>query len=76
MSDIGGVELSEKIKARPVAVQFPILLMSGSLQCRVASGTSYDGFLRKPFLAENLLNEVSRLLRKSAGARLDYERPE
>jgi CheY-like chemotaxis protein len=76
MPDIGGLELSEKIKARPVAVQFPILLMSGSLQCRVASGTSYDGFLRKPFLAENLLNEVSKLLRKSAGAKLDYERPE
>jgi len=76
MPDIGGVELSATIKARPAAVQFPILLMSGSLQCRVAAGSSYDAFLRKPFLAENLLHEVNKLLHESASAKPGYAAPE
>lgn len=62
MSDFGGVELSAKIKAQPAGMQFPILLMSGSMQCRVASGANHDAFLRKPFLAEELLLEVRKLL--------------
>jgi CheY-like chemotaxis protein len=60
-----GVELSEKVQARLPGTRFPVLLMSGSLQCRVAPGASYDAFLRKPFLAEDLLQEVSKLLQKS-----------
>jgi CheY-like chemotaxis protein len=66
MPDIGGLKLSEQLKARPAGLQFPILLMSGSLQCRVAGGPSYDAFLRKPFLAEDLLLEVRKLLQKFA----------
>lgn len=68
MPDVGGPQLSEQLKARPVDQQFPVLLMSGSLRCEVAPGKSYDGFLRKPFLAEDLLLEVRKLLRNSAGA--------
>jgi CheY-like chemotaxis protein len=66
MPDIGGLQLSKQLKARPAGLQFPILLMSGSLQCRVAGGPSYDAFLRKPFLAEDLLLEVRKLLKKFA----------
>jgi two-component system chemotaxis response regulator CheY len=73
MPDLSGVELSEQIKAGPLSGRFPVLLMSGSLQCRVASGTSYDGFLRKPFLAEDLLIEVRKLLQKSATTKNEYE---
>lgn len=62
MPDLGGVELSAKIRARPAEMQFPILLMSGSLQCRVAPRSDHDAFLRKPFSAENLLLEVRKLL--------------
>lgn len=62
MPDFGGVELSAKIKAHPAGMQFPILLMSGSMQCRVAPGTNHDAFLRKPFLAEDLLFQVRKLL--------------
>lgn len=62
MPDFGGMELSEKIRARSSEMRFPILLMSGSPQCQVASGTNHDAFLRKPFLAEDLLLEVSKLL--------------
>lgn len=66
MPDIGGLELSKTLKTRPMSVRFPVLLMSGSLQCRVAPGASYDAFLKKPFLAEALLSEVRNLLSYSA----------
>lgn len=66
MPDISGLQLSKQLKARPDGLPFPILLMSGSLQCRVAGGPSYDAFLRKPFLAEDLLLEVRKLLEKFA----------
>lgn len=62
MPNMGGLQLSEEVKARPADAQCPVLLMSGSLKCRVAPGTSYDGFLRKPFLAEDLLLEVRKLI--------------
>lgn len=62
MPNMGGLELSAKVKARPGEGQFPVLLMSGSLKCQVAPGMSYDGFLRKPFLAEDLLLEVRKLI--------------
>jgi two-component system chemotaxis response regulator CheY len=62
MPGMSGVELSEKLKADPTTAQLPILLMSGSLRCDVAQGSDYDAFLRKPFLAENLLVVVRELL--------------
>ena len=65
MPDFTGLQLSEQIKASPSMTGVPILLMSGYLQCRVAPGKSYDAFLRKPFLAEELLVEVRRLLHES-----------
>jgi CheY-like chemotaxis protein len=71
MPDMGGLQLSEQLKARPADLHFPILLMSGSLQCRVAGGPSYDAFLRKPFLAEDLLLEVRTLLEKFASGNHD-----
>lgn len=66
MPGMGGLELSQQLKGRPAEAQLPILLMSGSLQCEVAVGSSYDGFLRKPFMAEELLLEVRKLLQKYA----------
>lgn len=62
MPQMGGLRLSEEIKSRALENQFPILLMSGSLKCQVAPGTSYDGFLYKPFLAEDLLSNVRKLI--------------
>ena len=66
MPGMGGLELSQQLKGRLAEAQLPILLMSGSLQCEVAVGSSYDGFLRKPFMAEELLLEVRKLLQKYA----------
>ena len=62
MPGMSGVELSEKLKADPTTAQLPILLMSGSQRCDIALGSDYDAFLRKPFLAENLLVVVRELL--------------
>lgn len=68
MPGMGGLELSQQLRASAAARDLPILLMSGSLQCQVAPGKSYDAFLRKPFLAEDLLMQVRKLLQRSAGA--------
>lgn len=66
MPGMTGLELSEQLKSSPADGNFPILLMSGSLQCKVAGGKTYDAFLRKPFLAEELLLQVRTLLQNSA----------
>ena len=73
MPDLTGLELSAKMRASPSTMGIPILLMSGSLQCRVAPGKSYDAFLRKPFLAEELLVEVRKLLHEQPGAGLSHQ---
>jgi len=62
MPGMSGLELSANLKNSPALANLPVLLMSGSLRCDVAAGANYDGFLRKPFLAEALLREVQRLL--------------
>lgn len=69
MPGIGGIELSQALRARPTDAQFPIILMSGSLRGKVARGSSYDAFLRKPFSAEDLLHEVRRLVAMTDASR-------
>ncbi|MYM80573.1 response regulator [Duganella sp. FT50W] len=63
-----GLELSQQMRSRHDTRELPILLMSGSLRNQVAHGDSYDGFINKPFLAEALLSEVSRLLQLAGSA--------
>jgi two-component system chemotaxis response regulator CheY len=62
MPDMGGLELSRQLRVVQKSTAMPIVLMSGSLQSDVAVGSTYDAFLRKPFLAEHLLAQVQRLL--------------
>ena len=62
MPHMTGVELSERLKSDPSTARLPVLLMSGSMRSQIAQSSSYDGFLSKPFLAENLLVEVRKLL--------------
>ena len=62
MLELTGLALSQHLNAGPGGSPFPILLMSGSLQSQVARGTGYDAFLKKPFLAENLLSVVQKML--------------
>ncbi|TWI52576.1 two-component system phosphate regulon response regulator PhoB/two-component system response regulator GlrR [Pseudomonas duriflava] len=66
MPDLTGLELSQRLNATPSGSPFPILLMSGSLQCQVAATVkSYDAFIKKPFLAESLLSKVQALLARN-----------
>lgn len=74
MPKMGGLQLSEEIKARAGEDRFPILLMSGSLKCKVAPGKSYEGFLHKPFLAEDLLKNVRKLLENCTGSNSDVNK--
>lgn len=62
MPEFTGLQLSQHLQSHSNGTRLPILLMSGSLQCEVAPGDSYDSFIRKPFLAENLLAQVRKLL--------------
>jgi two-component system chemotaxis response regulator CheY len=75
MADIDELHLTEQLNAGPVGLKFPVLLMSGSLRCQVAPGKTYDGFLRKPFLAEDLLLKVQKLLQNSVSADPNREGP-
>jgi CheY-like chemotaxis protein len=65
MPELMGLQLTERLNARPGGSQFPILLMSGWLQCQVGPGKSYDAYIKKPFLAESLLSEVEKLLQEN-----------
>jgi len=62
MPGMTGTELSDELRSNVATSQMPILLMSGSLRGDVAKNGGFDGFLRKPFLAEDLLLQVRKLL--------------
>lgn len=70
MPGMSGVQLSENLKADPCTAQVPILLMSASMRSDIADSTCYEAFLRKPFLAGTLLDEVRRLLLPGAALAL------
>lgn len=74
MPEMSGLQLSEKLKEDPATAAMPILLMSGSLRSEIADGSSYNAFLRKPFLAENLLIEVRKLLAGDALSSHNYSK--
>lgn len=62
MPGMNGLELSDRIRTAPATAHLPILLMSASRRCDIGHDASYDAFLRKPFLAEDLVGEVRKLL--------------
>ena len=62
MPGMGGVELSRRVKARASTRMTPILLMSGARESDLGECCSYDAFMRKPFLAEELLHKVRTLV--------------
>ena len=74
MPGMSGAELSERLRADPSTAELPILLMSASLRCDVAQGSTYNAFLRKPFLAENLLVEVRKLLEGVDAIQINYSK--
>lgn len=62
MPGMGGIELSRRVKALVTTCMTPILLMSGSRESDLRGCGSYDAFMRKPFLAEELLHKVRTLV--------------
>ena len=64
MPEMNGGELTELVKADPKTAMLPAILMTASMKCEIEKPQLYDGFLRKPFRAENLLLEVRKLLAK------------
>lgn len=70
MPGMTGAQLSGQLRGDPATAQVPILLISGSLRSDATIGASFDAFLRKPFLAENLLVEVRKLLLGISAPRL------
>lgn len=66
MPGMNGIQLSQQAKTKAGRRDMPILLMSGTLDGRVGLGISYDAFLKKPFLAQDFLLEVRKLLQQPA----------
>jgi CheY-like chemotaxis protein len=62
MPNMGGLELRLDVRGWAGVALFPVLLLCSSPKSLVAPGISYDSFLRKPFLAEDLLLEVRKLI--------------
>lgn len=62
MPGMSGLELSANVRANPLTAGVPILLMSANRRCELGETADFDGFIRKPFLAESLLREVRNLL--------------
>ncbi|MES3021387.1 MAG: response regulator [Pseudomonadota bacterium] len=57
-----GLELIHELRAGEKTRAIPILLMSGTEEGNVTGSRNYDGFLTKPFPAQELLAHVRRLL--------------
>ena len=59
---VSDIHLGGIFNVQSVATTVPVLMISALARREIPTLQSYDGFLRKPFLAENLLIEVDRLL--------------
>ncbi len=63
MPDMDGTTLIAELRRADATTSLPILMISGSLNARVIAGRAgSDGFLPKPFEAEELLRAVGLLL--------------
>ena len=66
MPVMSGVQLIEAVRSNPHYAETPILLMSGVPESVLRPLTSaFDGFLRKPFDIDTLLQHIKVLLEKS-----------
>lgn len=62
MPYVTGVELIAAIRAEPLWVDIPVLLMSAALPAGIDPTQLADAFLAKPASLEQLFAEISRLL--------------
>jgi DNA-binding response OmpR family regulator len=67
MPNVDGTAVIRALRADPATASIPILMMSGSENGRdAAARAGADGFLPKPFDAEQLVARVDQLLGKGA----------
>lgn len=62
MPQMDGIEFSVRVRSNPGTRSVPIILMSGAPELHNLSSQSYDVFLRKPVLFDDLMPEIRRLL--------------
>ena len=62
MPGMSGCDLIDELKSHRATVNIPILMISASARSDIPISARYDSFLRKPFLAEELLQEIHRLI--------------
>lgn len=64
-----GADLVAAVRAREGYAELPVLFISGAPESAVSSrGVRYDGFLRKPFDAQRLIEAVAAVFDRPADA--------
>ena len=64
---VNGMEVCRRLKADPLTQRIPILAMSASVKNKPEG---CDGFLRKPFELDDVLNRIGAMLRLTSGGSL------
>ena len=62
MPHMDGIEFSVRVKADPQSQPIPIILMSGAPERHDLDSPTYELFLRKPVMFDQLIPEIQRLL--------------
>lgn len=68
MPGMTGSELTRRLKAHRATAGLPVLMISASARGDLPIIARYDSFLRKPFLAEELLQEIHLLIGNTRSA--------
>ncbi|SET47645.1 response regulator [Stigmatella erecta] len=66
MPRLNGYETLKALRQQPAFAQLPVILMSAIVPEVTAGGYSWNGFLKKPFSLQSLLDQVHRLAPKAA----------
>lgn len=62
MPRMGGTEMCAKIREMEYGTMVPIVLISGTDECRYLNSAKYNAFLKKPFSADQFLLTIRALL--------------
>jgi DNA-binding response OmpR family regulator len=67
MPGLDGIEFRARQRQDPAARRAPVLMVSAHHDAaRVAASLQVDGFLQKPFLPDDLVKAVTRLIRSTS----------
>lgn len=79
MPKMSGVEVIEGIKKNPETKHIPVVAVTAFVWDQIAQSAGQvgcDGFIRKPFTAQQLLREVAKHLSASSADKLSRDVPE